>query len=395
MRRALAAALLAVPIIGSAAFAAGDFEAAIGRALFRRAWVPAPSSTRGNDGLGPLHNARSCQACHGGLGRTPPRLDADGTVVGEQLVLRFSDADGRPDPVYGAQMQTRGLPGVPGEGFAVLAGGSYGPQGLTYGPLAPSTRAGARLAPPLLGLGGLEQIPEAAILAIAQEQARGGDGVRGRPNWTIGKDGARRLGRFGLKASAATLAEQVETAFALDLGMSTPGRDAAAGDCTPAQEACLSAPHGGQPDGPEITADLVRLLAGFLATRPAPAAPPADPDGAAVFRDAGCASCHRPALPSPGGPVAAYTDLLLHDLGPGLDGGATEPGVAPTEWRTAPLWGVSRTLAAGAGLLHDGRARTVAEAIDLHGGEGAAARARFRALPPADRERLLAFVSTL
>ncbi len=396
MRR-LSAVVLLVPLClaAAAAGAAGDLDRAIGAALFKRAWVPAPSSTRANDGLGPLHNARSCLACHGGMARQPVRLDAAEVVLGENLVLRLSDRDGRPDPVYGTQLQTSGLPGVPGEGRAVRAGSGYAARDLAYGPIAPTTRVGARLAPALSGLGLLEQVPERAILAIADEQGRSPDGIRGRPNWLSAPDGSRRLGRFGLKASLPTLAEQVEAAFELDLGMSTPGRNRPAGDCTPAQPACLAAPTGAEDGKPEIAAELVDLLTRFLAARPAPETKAADPAGSALFEATGCAMCHRPSLPSARGAVAAYTDLLLHDLGPELDGGATEPGVAPTEWRTAPLWGIAETIAGGAGLLHDGRARTVADAIAHHGGEAASARARFRALSPLDRERLLAFVSSL
>ncbi len=381
--------ILAATLLGLSGVAlARDLDAAIGRALFVRAWVPAPSSTKGNDGLGPLHNARSCAACHEGLARQPVRPD------GDNLVLRLSDAHGRPDPVYGTQLQTAGLPGVPPEGRLVGDKGGHAAD-LAYGPLHPATRVGARLAPALKGLGALESVPAAAILAIAEEQARGPDGVRGRPHWAVAADGTRELGRFGLKASAATLEAQVEIAFALDLGMSTPGRPAPEGDCTGAQSACRAAPQGGTLERPEIPAELVRLVARFLASRPAPPPAPADPRGAALFSEVGCAACHRPALPGSGGPVHAYTDLLLHDLGPGLDGGATEPGIAPTAWRTAPLWGLSETLRNGAGLLHDGRARTLAEAVALHGGEAAVARARFDALPPADRQRLLAFLGRL
>jgi CxxC motif-containing protein (DUF1111 family) len=392
MRAAVFAAALVA--LGVAAAGAGDLDAALGRALFARAWVPAPSSTKGNDGLGPLHNARACQSCHEGLARRPVRLGPDGTVESENLVLRLSDAEGRPDPVYGAQLQTRGLPAVPPEGRAILADAGYAAAGLAYGPLQASTRVGARLAPALRGLGALATVPEAAILAIAEEQARGADGVRGRPHWVTGPDGARRVGRFGVRASAATLEAQVETAFALDLGLSTPDRPAPAGDCTGKQEACLASPQGGGPQGPEITAELVQLVARFLASRPAPE-PAQDPRGLTLFAEAGCAACHRPALPSASGSLPAYTDLLLHDLGPGLDGGATELGTAPTAWRTAPLWGLSETLRNGAGLLHDGRARDVAAAIAAHGGEAEAARARFRALPGPDRARLLAFVGNL
>jgi len=388
-------AAAAVFALGGAVAGARDLDAAIGRALFARAWVPAPSSTRANDGLGPLFNARACLSCHQSLARQPVRVGDDGGVASDNLVLRLSDREGRPDPVYGAQLQTGGLPAVLPEGRPSRTGDVYAAVDLAYGPVSASTRVGARLAPALKGLGALEGVPDPAILAIAEEQARGAGGVRGRPNWVTSPDGARRLGRFGSKASAATLADQTETAFALDLGMSTPGRPRAEGDCTPAQTACLAAPHGGLSGEPEIPAALIEPMARYLASLSPPVPTAQDPAGAALFDRAGCAACHRPALPSPAGPVRAFTDLLLHNLGPALDGGATEPGVAPTEWRTAPLWGLSRTLANGAGLLHDGRAATVTEAVRLHGGEAAGSRAGFDALSPAERDRLLRYVESL
>jgi CxxC motif-containing protein (DUF1111 family) len=137
------------------------------------------------------------------------------------------------------------------------------------------------------------------------------------------------------------------------------------------------------------------MLAGYLASVPPPPAPGPDSAGAALFAATGCAACHTPSLPSPRGHVGAFSDLLLHDLGPGLNGGATEPGVAATEWRTAPLWGISRALRDGTGLLHDGRAANVESAVALHGGEASGARAEMQKLAPADRQRLLDYVGGL
>lgn len=391
---ALALAGVIAALAGPAVTAADELDAAIGRALFRRAWTAAPSSTRANDGLGPLFNARSCLSCHAGLDRMPIRVAPDGTVASENLVLRLSGGAGRPDPVYGRQIQTAALPGHAPEGVATRhPNGRIAPARLAYGPLAPETRAGGRLAPPLRGLGLLAAVPEDAILANADPDDRDGDGVRGRPNIFADK----RIGRFGAKAGTATLADQVALAFSLDLGMSTARERAPAGDCTPGQRSCLAGPHGGTAETPEIDDAIVDRLASFLAS-----VPPAEPkaaadtaDGARLFAAAGCAACHVPSLPSPHGPVRAFTDLLLHDLGPALDGGATEPGVAPTEWRTAPLWGIAGALERGAGLLHDGRAKDVAAAVGLHGGEAGRSHARFAALSPGDRRRLLDYVSGL
>lgn len=371
-------------------------SAAIGKALFKRPWVPAPSSTKANDGLGPLFNARSCLSCHQGLDRMPPLRDASGRVASEALVLRFSDSVGQPDPVYGRQLQTSAVQEHRPEGALSAAGGTLHPTALAYGPLAAGTRSGARDAPGLRGLGLIAEVPDAALLALEDPMDRDGDGVRGRVNRLA--DG--RIGRFGWKAAAASLADQIETAFSLDLGLSTAGHPGPAGDCTPAQSLCWEGPHGGTHRSAEITGDIVAMLDAYLASVPAPtpAPPPVRPDaaGARLFIATGCAACHRPALPTRSGGIArAFTDLLLHDMGDGLDGGATEPGVAPREWRTAPLWGLSRTLAAGAGLLHDGRAADVADAIALHGGEAEGARRSFYALSDAERRRLITYVEGL
>lgn len=263
---------------------------------------------------------------------------------------------------------------------------------LAYGRLAEATRSGARIAPGLRGLGALAEIPDAVIAARAGSP----DGSPGgRVNWVVGPDGQRRAGRFGWKASAATLDSQVETAFLLDLGLSTPGRPDPAGDCSPAQGACRAAPHGGREGAPEIPAEIVSRVAGYLAMIPPDEPEAVDRRGPALFAAVGCTACHAPALPGPRGPVRAFTDLLLHDMGADLDGGATEPGVAATEWRTAPLWGLSRTLANGAGLMHDGRAATPGEAIRLHGGEAARSRSRFDALTLVERQRLIDFLASL
>ncbi len=388
MKRVVAIAALWLAASGSAS----ALDEAIGRALFRRAWVPAPSSTTGNDGLGPLFNARSCAACHRGLDRAPVSLDDTGTVISQGLVVRLSDRAGRGDPVYGHQLQTSGLPGIEPEGRVQAQTTGYRATDLAYGPLAPDTRQGARAAPALHGLGELDAVSDTAIVALAREaQARG---AKGRVHWVSDESGNPRVGRFGWKASRATLKGQVETAFLLDLGLSTDHHREAGGDCTVAEDACLAAPHGGSAGSAEISDEITGRITAYLASI-APAAAAQDARGAELFAMTGCASCHLPTLPGPHGPVRAFTDLLLHDLGPGLDGGATEPGVSPTEWRTAPLWGLSRILHSRAGLLHDGRAATVEEAVEFHGGEGGPSALRFRSLAKKDRERLVAFLKAL
>lgn len=383
--------------LAGAAMADDRMSRTIGKALFERAWVPAPSSTRANDGLGPLFNARACIACHAGLERMPVETSADGIVTSDNLVLRFSDRNGEADPVYGKQLQSAAIPGLKPEGRIILSEKRPSLDSSTQGAPALDTLYGARLAPALRGLGLLEAVPDAAILEYADPDDRNRDGISGRANVIVTHDGSSRVGRFGWKASAASLSDMTETAFSLDLSLSTPGHRAPWGDCVEAQSECRSAPHGGDWNEPEITAELVTMIRDYLAS----VAPPVRAEGAAnkigerLFADTGCAACHRPSLPSPKGQVNAYTDLLLHDMGDELDGGATEPGVASGEWRTPPLWGISRILASGAPFLHDGRARTLEEAIMAHGGEGSPSRSRYMALHRRDRDRILAFLSSL
>jgi CxxC motif-containing protein (DUF1111 family) len=392
MKKIALAGVLVVAASGAVA-GGGDLSRAIGKALFERAWVPAPSSTLANDGLGPLFNARACSACHVNLDRAPPSLDGQSEFSHQGIVLKLSDAEGKADPVYGAQLQTAAVPGFSPEGRLVMTDAGAVAQNLASGNLASGTRTGLRAGPALRGLGKLAEIPDAVILARADPDDRDKDGISGRANFVAGAKGAKHLGRFGLKASGASLSDQVETAFHMDLGMSSQSRPAWEGDCP--TEICRNAPHGGTLDDPEIRHDLVAMISDYLATVPPPVPVTADKEGALLFASVGCASCHVPSLPGAQGEVPAHSDLLLHDLGAGLDGGATEPGVAATEWRTAPLWGVSRALKAKAGLLHDGRAANVADAVALHGGEGAQARSRFGDLPAKDRDALLRYVEGL
>ena len=151
-------------------------------------------------------------------------------------------------------------------------------------------------------------------------------------------------------------------------------------------------------EGVEVPAAPLRALVAYVAALPAPR-PAGDGDGAALFRDTGCAACHIPTLAeAEGRPVPAFTDLLLHDLGPGLAGGFPEGRASAAEWRTAPLWNIGHTAGvnqSGEAYLHDGRARTLEEAILWHGGEAEASKESFRQMSAADRAALIAFLKSL
>lgn len=412
-----------------------DFQ--LGDSLFRRLWVQAPSSTAAADGLGPLYNARSCQGCHRRNGRaerpegaTPPagllfRSAIPPQDAADRALLEGGRAGVIAEPNYGQQIQPLAVAGLAGEGrlriewteaSVTLADGLV--VGLRrpawrfepgQGAAHPQLQLSARLAPPIIGLGLLEQVPEAAILALADPGDRDGDGIRGRPNrvWSA-VQGRTMLGRFGWKASEATIPDQVASAFANDLGLSTPLQPAPWGDCTPLQPACRGAPHGLAPGEATEVAPVLFALSVFHARHVAVppqrrAAAPEVLAGAAVFQAIGCAACHRPQLTSqpevgPAQAIRPFTDLLLHDMGEGLADGRSDWQAGGRDWRTAPLWGLGLAAAVGGaapGLLHDGRARSVLEAILWHGGEAQPARDRVLGLAAGTRAALLAFLDSL
>lgn len=398
----------------------------VGNALFNRDWVTAPSSTVGSDGLGPLFNARSCSSCHfrDGRGRPPVLPEEDSVGILFRLSIPGVGDDGGPrlEPTYGGQLNQAGIPGVPGEGRVAIsyeevpgryADGEpyslrqprYDLVELAYGPPDPALRLSPRTAPFLIGLGLLEAVDERTVLAAADPDDRDGDGISGRANlvWDV-RRGQPALGRFGWKANVPTLEQQNAGAFVGDIGITSPLFPEQ--NCTAAETACLSAPNGGDPEIDQDKLDAVTFYSRHLAV-PArrDVADPTVRRGEALFAEIGCASCHTPTLTT--GAIAApalagqrihpYTDLLLHDMGDGLADDRPDFLADGREWRTPPLWGVGliATVNRHTLLLHDGRARDVAEAILWHDGEAAAAREGFRTLPSDDRAALLRFLDSL
>ncbi|TPI14894.1 thiol oxidoreductase [Mesorhizobium sp. B4-1-3] len=414
----------------------------LGNALFRKNWVSSPSSTQASDGLGPLFNERACQNCHLNDGRGhPPEGDAGSTSMFLRLARDASNAEEKaaladhkllnfPDPVYGAQLQGLAVPGLKGEGrmrvdyqeqkvtlgdgaVVSLRKPSYTIENLGYGPLDPCTTLSPRLTPPMIGLGLIEQIAPADILAHADPDDRNSDGISGRPN--IVRDelsGQVTLGRFGWKAQTASIRQQAADAFAGDIGISTPEMPRPWGDCTDAEKECRATPNGvqqrlGTAEAPPPVMDLVTFYSQNLAV---PARRDLDkPDvlaGKRQFYEMGCISCHTPKFVTMRGTpnkaqafqlIWPYSDFLLHDMGEGLADGQRVGEATGAEWRTPPLWGIGLTATVNGNTfyLHDGRARTLAEAILWHGGEGQKARDRFASADAADREALIKFLESL
>lgn len=412
-----------------------DFS--VGNSFFRSPWVIAPSTTTARDGLGPLFNTNACQNCHIKDGRGhPPAPDAPNAV---SMLVRLSIPDAPayakvieqlgvvPEPVYGGQLQDMSVPGVAPEGkvrveyTAVPVRFKDGSEielrkptlqitQLGYGPMHPDTRFSARIAPPMIGLGLLEAIPDEAILANAEAQVREKNGIAGRPN-RVWDDAQQKtvLGRFGWKAGQPNLNQQNVHAFSGDMGLTTSLR--LVDDCTDAQTACKQAPNGNGPDGePEVSDNILRLVLFYSRNLAVPArrdvGAPQVLAGKNLFFQAGCQSCHTPKYTTAANAaepelanqvIRPYSDLLLHDMGDGLADNRSEFQASGRDWRTPPLWGIGLTQAVSGHtrFLHDGRARNLLEAVLWHGGEATAAQQHVLSFNAEQRAALLAFLNSL
>lgn len=417
----------------------------LGNGLFRKLWVSSPSSTLASDGLGPLYNARSCQRCHIKDGRGHPPENAGDNAVSMFLRVSIMDPDGvahdaaiteiadyiatLPDPNYGTQLQDFAVQGHASEytlgitydeEIITLADGTevslrhptYSADNLGYGPLSDGAILSPRVAPQMIGLGLLEAIPAADILANADPDDLNDDGISGRPNivWSVEYD-QPTLGRFGLKAGNPTVMQQSAGAFAGDIGISNPLFPAGSGECTSNQVQCQNAIHGdNDARGTEIDADGMDLVAFYSRNLGVPARRNVDDPkvlrGKEVFYNTGCTSCHTPSFvthrledqPEQSFQLIwPYTDMLLHDMGPALADNRPEARATGLEWRTPPLWGIGLTgrVSGHTYFLHDGRARSLLEAVLWHGGEAQTQRDAVVAMTPEDREALLMFLESL
>jgi CxxC motif-containing protein (DUF1111 family) len=356
------------------------------------------------------------------------RLSLPGSLEDARKRLGQGEVASLPDPIYGHQLQPFAVPGLPAEGqieidyrevpvllnggeTAVLMEPTYRVENLGYGPLHPDVRFSPRLAPPMLGLGLLEAIHEDDILAHAASDLP--DGVSGRANWVRDvRTGKPVLGRFNWKAGQPDVEHQAANAFSGDMGLSTPLFPSHQGDCTPSQKACHEMPHGAQPalgehEVPGRLMDFVTMYSQNLAL---PQRRKVDDErvlaGKKLFYESNCIACHVPKYVTRRDAarpehqfqlIWPYTDLLLHDMGVGLADGQDEGDASGREWRTPPLWGIglTKTVNPNATWLHDGRARTLLEAVLWHGGEAQPARDRVVAMTPQERADLLRFLGSL
>ena len=359
-----------------------------------------------SEGLGPVFVAHSCGTCHPG--------DGDGHPVFN--LARFGRLDGDsfdPMPTHGGpQIQNRAMPGYDIE---VVPAEATGVTQLS--------------APSVTGLGLLEAVDDATLLALADPGDADGDGISGRVQLIdstdfiadiaslealVSGDASTRgrllsidgkyIGRFGKKAVSINLFHQTVSAYSLDMGVTS--------DVVP-QDLFNPAVGGFATDNtpdPEVSSSAVDNVVFYLRTlRPPPRRNADHPDvlaGERLFAEIGCDGCHTSTLRTGRSEIAAlndvtfhpYTDLLLHDMGPDLDDGYTEGRATTSEWRTPPLWGIGLTesFQGGSGFfLHDGRAHSLVDAIELHGGEAAASRSAFRALTEEEQDRVIRFLKSL
>lgn len=333
-------------------------------------------------GLGPTFVSTSCISCHAGDGKGHPST----------TLTRFGQIDETGNLFLnqgGPQLQNRGLPGFLPEQI---------PAGATFSKFTP---------PANTGLGFLESVTDADILAMADSNDTDGDGISGVPNWidipdfvipslnAISQNG-KYIGRFGKKAAAHSLLHQTANAYNQDMGITSIFRPIDA--------------YTNLEIDPEIATGTVNDVAFYLQTLKAPIqrnqGDATVNKGAAIFNQINCTGCHRSELKTGYSPIKAlsnktfapYTDLLLHDMGSGLDDGYTEGNAKTHEWRTPPLWGIGLSESSQGGnyfLMHDGRAKTIEEAILMHGGEANNSKTSYQNLSQTDKEALLKFIKSL
>ena len=388
---------------------------------FGQQFVSAPAVRYG--GLGPVFNQNSCEGCHVRNGRGAiPQSESDLT---SGLLLRLSvpgtgpNGEIIPVPGFGGQLQTKAIFGVTPEGklsktaveqiVSFLDGATVKLEKPVYAiadpymPLPGNVLISPRTPPAVHGLGLIEAIPEANILALADETDANGDGISGKPNRVWDVLGQKiSLGRFGWKAEMPTGGQQAADAAHNDMGLTNyyfPEEHCSG------QSNCVN----GLQTTLDVDKETTDLFAFYFQTVAVPAQRNYDqPDvvrGKLLFEQLNCTGCHVPKHQTGDHAIAAlshqtifpYTDLLLHDMGEGLADNRPTYAANGYEWRTPPLWGIGLTQVVNpkATFLHDGRAKTLEEAVLWHGGEAETSKEGYRQLSQQDRNALIAFLNSL
>lgn len=415
-----------------------------GFSFFRDPWVAAPSATGNRDGLGPLFNTRSCIACHTAGSRA--KIDEAGHILPLSLVVRLGSKDPSikgVDPIYGDQIQPRAISYrltdaeiiekypytdnvgeawldksyskiegtfTDGEPYELLKP-NYQLSKLAYGELAPHIGISVRLAPNVFGMGLLNAIKTDDLLEQEDSNDSDGNGISAKYNRVPNViTNLIEVGRFGFKAKQPNLHQQVAAAFRDDIGITNSSF--VDESCTAKQVACnYAAEYGGHSladlEIPNNRLDLVVTFNELLGVPPARKLQSKTVQvGRSIFYQLNCQQCHTPSyVTDEAYPVKAlakqtiwpYTDLALHDMGEGLADGIYEFNANGHEWRTAPLWGIGlqQKITGQQRFLHDGRARTISEAILWHGGEAEPVKKAYVALTKQQREALIQFVKAI
>jgi len=384
-----------------------------------KTFVTAPAPV--NSGLGPIFSNVSCISCHHNDGKGSPTAGLVNSSLLLRLSLSGSDVNGGPIPVpgFGLQLQNMAILGTQPEAKIDI---SYTYQNVTlpdgihvelrvptytllnaYIPLPAGYLVSPRMAPPFFGLGLLQNISEQTILSFADENDANGDGISGRPNYVYDPIlHKKKLGRFGLKANTATILTQVGSAYNQDMGVTSSP--------FPIESSFGQIQYDGRHDDPELPDSILNAVTYYIQTLAVPArrnvTDPVNLRGEEIFKQIACSSCHIPTmytgvdvtLPATSNQrIHPYTDLLLHDMGPGLADDRPDFMATGSEWKTPALWGIGLFAKTNGTpfYLHDGRARSIEEAIVWHNGEAAGAKNKFIHLNTDDRTALIRFIKSL
>lgn len=406
----------------------------LGKSFFRIPWVEAPSATTARDGLGPLFNANTCISCHPNNG-VASVYNANGDVS-RGYVSRLSIPSDESknhkeqlkyngfvsEPNYGSQISVNGTKNVPYEAKPVikyekvkvtypdgeevtLSKPIHGADNqlieLNYGSLHKDVAITNRVGQQLVGLGLLDQLSDEQILANEDIDDKDNDGISGKANKVYSVEYKDfRVGRYTWKASTPTVRHQAAGAANNDMSLTTsffPEEN-----CTDIQQQCKDAPKGdairaGTPfDLPDNRLDAITF---YLKNLKIPKSTISEKKGEELFEKVGCAKCHIPSFKLENGYIIKpFTDMLLHDMGEELSDGRVEFLATPTEWRTAPLWSIGKreiALRHKPDFLHDGRAKTIEEAILWHGGEADQSKKDFMSLNKKQREQIIKYIKEL
>ncbi|ADO73975.1 di-heme oxidoredictase family protein [Stigmatella aurantiaca] len=370
-----------------------------------------PALTEHQNKLGPDYVSRSCVSCHVQNGRGLPPATTNTTL--SNYVVKVGTANGSADAKIGFKLQPRRTSGTPESDIRIsswtTSSGTF-KDGTGYSLRKPvysflnytPTNYSARITPQLVGMGLLEAVPETAISQLADPNDSNGDGISGRLQTVVDPETrVTRLGRFGWKAGSARVKFQIAEAFNSDMGVTSTIYPTL--DCGSQQTGCSGSSN-------ELNAQSLDKITRYVALLGVPARRDLTNaqalQGETLFKSAGCDKCHTQTLTTSAyhphtelrsQTIHPYTDLLLHDMGTGLADNLPEGQASGAEWRTPPLWGIGLTagVSGGEAYLHDGRARSLSEAILWHGGEGEAAKQRFVNMTAAERNALLAFLKSL